>query len=66
MADALGLWFVEPMADEVTAICCRIGTGGSAGNRRWGGGWVFEVEKGRGEGRIVSVTRVAAVFTIYT
>ena len=49
LADALGLWFVEPLADEVTAICCGIGTGGSAGNRRWGGGWVFEVEKRRGE-----------------
>jgi hypothetical protein len=49
LADALGLRFVEPWTDEVTAICCGIGTGGSAGDRRWGGGWVFEVEKRRGE-----------------
>ena len=46
---ALRLRFVEPSADEVTAICCGVGTGGSAGNRRWGGGRVFEVEKRRGE-----------------
>ena len=49
LADALRLRFVEPSADEVTAICRGIGTGGSAGNRRWGSGWVFEVEKRRGE-----------------
>jgi hypothetical protein len=49
LTDALRLRFVEPSADEVTAICCGVGTGGSAGNRRWGGGRVFEVEKRRGE-----------------
>ena len=49
LTDALGLRFVEPSADEVTAICCGVGAGGSAGNGRWGGGRVFEVEKRRGE-----------------
>ena len=67
LADALRLRFVEPSADEVTAICRGIGAGegvpgigagGVAGSSKW--------KRGEGKERTVSVTRAQAVLTTCT